>query len=143
MQSPQTPNFLRYHKNGSNNHPQLGESCSQPFTITYFERVLEEIDPQQMTLFNTTTQNLSYSPHKHQHLSSQPPTELHTQICRYIHINTQKVRINYLIARNLPSLTPTETSNPLIWYMIEIHSQTYRVVHKYFYDKKFEYLLPN
>ncbi len=93
-----------------------------------------------MTLFNTTTQNLSYSPHNHYNLSSQPPTELHklhfgmnkfcsrktflkklfwkhvitTQICRYIPINTQKVRINDLKARNLPSLTPTETCNSLI-----------------------------
>jgi hypothetical protein len=29
------------------------------------------------------------------------------------------------------------------WYMIETHSQVYRVVHTYFYDKKFEYLLPS
>jgi hypothetical protein len=47
MQSPQTPNYLRYHESDTNNHPQLDEFCSQPATITHFEWVLEKIDRQQ------------------------------------------------------------------------------------------------
>ena len=47
MQSPQPPNFLRYHESDSHNHQQPGELCSQPPTLTHFEKDLEEIDRQQ------------------------------------------------------------------------------------------------
>ncbi len=88
-----------------------------------------------MTPFNTTTQNLSYSPHKHHNLFSQPPTELHNlhfcknkwcppikflsdnflwkhmksiQIYLSINTNTQKVFIMKSILPTYPPQPPTE-----------------------------------
>jgi hypothetical protein len=79
MQPPQPPNFLTSRDAASHNHPQLDELCSQPPTLTYFDRVLAKIDRQQTLQINpcnTTTQNLSYSLYKCPEYLAQPAKEL-------------------------------------------------------------------
>jgi hypothetical protein len=41
------PLFFRYHESDSHNHQQPDELCSQPPTLTHFEKDLEEIGRQQ------------------------------------------------------------------------------------------------
>jgi hypothetical protein len=61
MQPPQPPSFLGSRDDASHKHPQLDELCSQPRTLTHFDRVLAKID---------RTQTLQNQPMQHNHPKS-------------------------------------------------------------------------